>query len=282
MNGNIQTNYQKAINPDGTYIGTPAVVTVTTGNLTTSGSTVTFDMENYRMGYFSVTGTFNLTFTLEASFDSGSTWSSWPYHGVNLYTTIWQTSNTGSTVRANEFWGAGPFQMRVRASAYTSGTAVVTVYGCPQATFPSLLNSLMYGQGYTAHDSSIAGTNPILISGYGSRAAPSAVAADGRNTQLWADRSGRLVSTQADEKNRITTATTTVVKNAVGKLQKITFPKTTIGTVTVYNNTSAAGEVVMVFPIGTTAQTFHFGCLMSVGITVVTSAADELLVTYSD
>lgn len=281
MQSNINSSL-RPVNPDGTNIGTPSVVNIANGSLTSLGTTVTFDMTNYRMGYFVVTGTFSLTFTLEATFDGGGTWVAWPYHNVNLYTTIWQTSNAGSGTRGSEFWGAGSFQMRVRTSAYTSGTGTVTVYGCPQSTFPSLLNAMAYCQGYTARDAAASASNPVVIGVLGSRALPTGVAADGRNVEAFADRSGRLVVTGGDSVTRISTNTTTVVKNAPGKLQRLIINKTLTGTVTIYDNTSAAGTVIGTYAIGTTPMSLMFGCLMGTGITVVTSAADDITVTYSD
>lgn len=269
-------------NSTGTPIGTPNVATITSGTLTALNSVVQIDPTNYRMIYFKVAGTFSLTFSMEYSPDGGTTWNAYPYHGFALFTTIWQTSNSGSAERESETWGAGPWLMRVRASTYTSGTATVTIYGCGAATFPSLLNCHTYTQGYVAHDGIASGENPLLISGAGGRAVPTPVSADGDVTRIFTDRSGRVVTTIGDQFANITTATTTAVKAAAGKFERLIINKTLTGAVTVYNNTAASGAILCSLAIGTTPQSIMYGVLMTVGITVVTAAADDITVTYAD
>ncbi len=84
----------------------------------------------------------------------------------------------------------------------------------------------------------------------------------------------------------ITTATTTVVKATAGKLVAILVNKAVAsGTITIYDNTSAAGTKIgtitspgtllhsqMVFP--------YFGADFSTGLTLVTVEAQDITVVY--
>lgn len=78
---------------------------------------------------------------------------------------------------------------------------------------------------------------------------------------------------------RITSATTTVVKASAGVLNRIVIPVAATGAITVYDNTSAAGTIINIYPIGSVGS-FTVESAMGTGITVVTAAADEVGVGY--
>ena len=82
----------------------------------------------------------------------------------------------------------------------------------------------------------------------------------------------------------ISTATTTAVLGKSGTLKKIVLTETAAGTITVYNNPSAAsGEVIAVFKASIVEGTYHFGNrFCPLGITVVTAGASKLTVVFSD
>ena len=77
----------------------------------------------------------------------------------------------------------------------------------------------------------------------------------------------------------ISTATTTVVKTGAGLLHAVIFQWTSTGTVIGYDNTSASGTILFSFPIGVTTQPITFNGSFSIGLTVVTSAADKVTIS---
>ena len=77
----------------------------------------------------------------------------------------------------------------------------------------------------------------------------------------------------------ISTATTTVVKTGPGLLHAINIQGTTTGTVTGYDNTAASGTPIFLYPIGTPTGTYTYNGALSIGLTVVTSAADKVTIS---
>jgi len=86
----------------------------------------------------------------------------------------------------------------------------------------------------------------------------------------------------AGRHNRITTATTTTPLTGTGVLDGVFIPAALTGAVTIYDNLTASAPVVVVLPIGYPAGPSPIGLLMQTGITVVTAAADEVVVIYRD
>jgi len=80
--------------------------------------------------------------------------------------------------------------------------------------------------------------------------------------------------------NYIVTATTTVVKTGKGILHTITVEGGTAGTIVVYDNTAASGTVLASFSSTNALATYTFDVAFSTGLTVVTSAATSLSVSY--
>jgi hypothetical protein len=80
----------------------------------------------------------------------------------------------------------------------------------------------------------------------------------------------------------ITTATTAVVKNAPGVIFDLIVNTLAAGTITIYNNTAASGAVLAVITVPATGNPFfiEYEANMTVGITVVTSVAMDVTVTY--
>ena len=88
----------------------------------------------------------------------------------------------------------------------------------------------------------------------------------------------------------ITTATTTVVKGSRGKLVRIIFNKhVATGITTVYDNTAASGTKIGTITVGAAvlsdppvaAEYGLEGIIFSIGLTIVTSAAEDITVVYS-
>lgn len=79
----------------------------------------------------------------------------------------------------------------------------------------------------------------------------------------------------------IATAATTVCKTGNGVLERITLNEPTAGTVTIYNNTAASGDVIGIIAASTAAQTLEYDIPLSIGITIVTSGADDMTVVWN-
>lgn len=87
------------------------------------------------------------------------------------------------------------------------------------------------------------------------------------------------------EKTHIAGAATTVVKNAGGIFGGIVVNKAiALSTITIYDNTAASGTVVAIIsqPLALLGSQIYlpYKCKMDNGITVVTSAADDITVLY--
>ena len=78
---------------------------------------------------------------------------------------------------------------------------------------------------------------------------------------------------------RISSATTTVVKAEKGKLNLIAVSGNS-GTITIYDNTAASGQILAVIPAITVPNSLYFEVAFLTVLTIVTSAACELLVSY--
>lgn len=80
----------------------------------------------------------------------------------------------------------------------------------------------------------------------------------------------------------ITSATTTVVKNAPGTLVRINLNLQATGTVTIYDNTAASGTVIGVISMTAGAPvSVTFECDFKIGLTLVTSVGSiDLTVVY--
>ena len=123
----------------------------------------------------------------------------------------------------------------------------------------------------TVNNAMVAATNPLAVS-------PIVAGAD-------ATASNPLPVSERGSFLNIAGAATIVVKSGAGILHRIQAnKKIASGVITIYDNTAASGT-----KIGTitnpavlldNSDTFVYGCAFSTGLTVVTSAADDLTVVY--
>lgn len=79
----------------------------------------------------------------------------------------------------------------------------------------------------------------------------------------------------------ITTATTTVVKSGTGILHGIVINTTTAFTITIYDNTSAAGtKIATIAASPVIGSTFTYDVAFATGLTIVTAGASDITVAY--
>lgn len=78
----------------------------------------------------------------------------------------------------------------------------------------------------------------------------------------------------------ISTATTTTTKTGVGFLHSVTVQGGTAGTIIIYDNTAASGTILASFDSTNALASYIFDLSFSVGLTIITSAATKLTVSY--
>ena len=267
------------VNADGSIIGdTP---TVNQASLSATGSVGPYSALNSASGMSFWGGTFAVTMTVEVSPDNGTTWISQPYQQLDLYSTTWTTSNASASSRMVTYPVHGT-HIRVRVSAYTSGTVNITTVLSPLTKLPTCQNTISYIHGYSSADAAVSEA-PIYCGGRASNALPTAMSADGDKVGRWHDRNGRGHVVEAYSTTEISTATTTVVKSGAGVLSHIWLfaGPTTAGTITIYDNTSATGSPLFTLGSGLSPQRLSFNCLLTTGLTIVTASADRLVAFYS-
>src|SRR5947209_3256613 len=90
----------------------------------------------------------------------------------------------------------------------------------------------------------------------------------------------RLLVEQRNGFAYISTATTTVVKNAAGFLHTLTVEGGTAGTIIVYDNPSGAGTIIASFDSTNALASYRFDLSFVNGLTIITGAATKLTVAY--
>ena len=78
----------------------------------------------------------------------------------------------------------------------------------------------------------------------------------------------------------ISTAATTTVKSGAGFFHLMTVGGGTAGTIIIYDNTVASGDIIASFDSTNAIATYGFNISFSTGLTIVTSAATKLTVSY--
>ena len=90
----------------------------------------------------------------------------------------------------------------------------------------------------------------------------------------------RMLVEARNSYNTISTATTTAIKSASGFLHTITITGGTAGTIIVYDNTAASGTQIANFDSTAEMKTYIFDVSFGTGLTIITSAATKLTVSY--
>lgn len=78
----------------------------------------------------------------------------------------------------------------------------------------------------------------------------------------------------------ITTGTTTTIKSGAGFLHTMIVNGGTTGTITIYDNTAASGTKIADFDTTNALATYTFDVSFATGLTIVTSAATKLTISY--
>jgi hypothetical protein len=78
----------------------------------------------------------------------------------------------------------------------------------------------------------------------------------------------------------ISTAVTTLLKTGAGVLHTITVVGGTAGTIIVYDNTTNSGTIIASFDSTNALNTYHFDVSFATGLTIATSAATKLSVSW--
>jgi hypothetical protein len=160
-----------------------------------TGNGTSLDLYGKATAILEITGSFSAAVTFEASVDGGSTW-----HVVN-YSVLAGTGLPGITPTTTTGLFAIPCAgiglLRARISSYSTGN--VTVKGYTSAhPFPivgpyiTVQGGSVFTAGSTSHDSAAATSSPVLVGGYSSTAAPSAVSNDTDATRLWLTPNGAV------------------------------------------------------------------------------------------
>lgn len=79
----------------------------------------------------------------------------------------------------------------------------------------------------------------------------------------------------------IASATTTVVKTGQGFLNALIINTSVAGAITIYDNTSGAGQKIATIAASAGVGTYKYEVKFSTGLTVVTAGASDLTVSFN-
>lgn len=90
----------------------------------------------------------------------------------------------------------------------------------------------------------------------------------------------RALTEQRFTPGYISTATTTTLKTGSGLMHAVIVQGGTTGTIIIYDNTAASGTILASFDTTNALASYMFNVSFATGLTVVTSAATKLTVSY--
>ena len=243
----------------------------TTGNIIANAQSITASVVGFSHVSFSITGTYgSVAIAFECSIDGGTTW--FAVEAVRSDSNTRETAS-GTISNTNRLWDAAmpsATHFRVRSTAYTSGTAAITIL---PSTFPAVytpsVGSVTIGSlpastntlevvGDVAQDAAVAG-NPVLTGDRASTAIPTAMSADGDSVYQWADRNGARVI-----KNRPSaTATLTNVASSATPVSLLASNTSRLGAI-IFNDSTQ----VLYVKFGATASATSFTYKLNAGDTL--------------
>jgi hypothetical protein len=207
--------------------GTPAE---TIGTITANAQTVELDVSQAAVASFAIFGTYaGLNVTFEVSYNGGTTW----------WVIMAQRSDTGGVatssgvITSNSTWSwdiptQGADRFRVRATAFTSGTANIILKALPVGSDPITTNvpngtqtvsGVVTAQGTAVIDAAVTGT-PVIAGVRAHSLVPTAMSADNDTQAIWTDRSGAVVVVPQERQVRLT-ATPTITAGAYTALDQV-------------------------------------------------------------
>lgn len=208
---------------------------------------------------------------------------------------ILQTKALLDAQTGNGWWACDYFSGLILVKKATTGTSqVITSYKARAGSTTGTGTLATQIQGTAAADAAAVG-NPVQVGGLYVSADPNLTSGD--IYPLKHDSKGNLMVSKAtldagenltrnvmitsfsNASSRITTNTTTVCKSGAGSLVGIWVEVATTGIITVYDNTAASGTVLLTIPAALPVGEHVFPIACSLGITVVTAAADRIAVS---
>lgn len=79
----------------------------------------------------------------------------------------------------------------------------------------------------------------------------------------------------------IATATTTPVATGKGVLHAVNITETSVGAITIYDNTAASGTILAAFKASIAENSYVLDVAYSTGLTIVTGGASKLTVSWA-
>lgn len=255
-----------------------------------TGNGTQIDVVGQSSAVVAITGTFDGTVTFEGSLDD-SNWFS--VCAIRLDDGVIATTATATGLY--RIGCAGLTSLRARVSTYVSGAITVKARTSLNDSGDNGTTWDRIRAGITAITSSFTGfVNSLVYTVY---VASPTTRTNGQGGPLRSDSLGNVLSSLntylfGEDPNRngvhvlrggppvrITTATTTIVKNSPGSLVGVYVEATLAAAVTFYNNASiASGDIIWVLDAGTTPGWKEYGGgELSNGAVAVTAGADRLV-----
>jgi hypothetical protein len=264
-----------------TNTGASATDFTATGTITALNGSVSITGQGIYTVTASITGTFVATLIAQGQL-ADNTWVQLPMYIIQTTTPYPQTF-TATTPTTVIITGGGYLNVRILASAYTSGTINVSLDGSlsQQTIFSAQLGTW----GITGNVASLTADtgNPIKIGAVFNTTMP--VAVSGERIDAQSNISGEIAVRSRNNYSNIPGILTKTIKTGRGVLSKIILGTTSGSmTVTIYDNTAASGtSIALLSPIANSAcTTVVFDCEFTTGLTVVSAglSSGNITVVY--
>jgi len=286
----------------------------TTGTITANGQTVGLDIEAYSIVTITVSGTYaGLTFIFEASPDNVTYYT---IVGVDSAVLGSSATSVSPGTNASKMYNVtlpGVTKFRIRATAYTSGTANIGLIATSDPMVFNVTASLGAGTNSIGNIGTLGTITPGTTATALGKAVDAVAGATDTGVSLLAVRQDNpstitpangdytriLVDSQGSQwvrmssfpnanynKSNITTATTSTPKSGTGFLHGIMInTPVASGVITIYDNTAASGTIIgtITFPatlLSSGPAPVIYNVIINTGVTIVTSAAFNLTVMY--